>query len=285
MTNKLSSLLAGSANLQSTVQHLPEMLSVLLITGSAYTLANFTWNLYPQNKDLMLTPSVITSNLPTKTINSSHLTRAISNAHLFGVTSNNNNVTTKAPITKLNLVLKGVLAAVPISLSSVIIARKKNGPEEIYTIGDRLPGNVTIKEIHAEHVIIDRGGQLETLRLPKESSRQNIAYVSSISGTQSLKDIRNQILKDPTSFGDYALPIVVKENGKQIGYRLDFQAKGDIFKRAGLRSTDIITSVNGMKLDTPQKSIRALRKMRTSNRLNLIVRRNGTDVKINLRLQ
>lgn len=285
MTNKLSSLLSGLANLQSTAQHLPEILSVLLITGCAYTLANFTWNLYPQNNDLTLAPSIITDGLQSKKNNSSHLTRAISNAHLFGVTSNNNKITTKAPITKLNLVLKGVLAAVPSSLASVIIARKKNGPEEIYTIGDRLPGNVTIKEIHAEHVIIDRGGQLETLRLPKEGGGQNIAYVSSTTGTQSLKDMRNLILKDPTSFGDYALPIIVKENGKQIGYRLDFQAKGDILKKAGLRSTDIIISVNGMKLDTPQRSISALRKMRTSNRLNLIVKRNGTHVKVNLRLK
>lgn len=32
-------------------------------------------------------------------------------------------------------------------------------------------------------------------------------------------------MSNPTSFGDYALPVVVKENGKQVGYRLQPQKK------------------------------------------------------------
>ena len=288
MTNSLSSLFTGSANLQFATQRLPEIFSVLLIVGCSYTLATITWDLVPQNNDVSDTSVIISNNKPTTRTNATQAFRQLSNAHLFGVFQKNN-ITTKAPETKLDLVLKGVLATTPMSLASAIIARKKNGPEDIYGIGDKLPGNVTIKEIHADHVIISRGGQLETLRLPKDSSSKNFISTSRTQstsfGNQSLKDVRNQIMKDPTSFGDYALPIVVKEKGKQVGYRLDFQGKGDVFKKAGLKTTDIITSVNGMKLDTPQKSIRALRKMRTSTALNLVVRRNGADVNISLKLQ
>ena len=288
MTNSLSTLFAGSTNLQFATQRLPEILSVLLIAGCSYTLATITWNLIPQNNAVSDTPVFISNNKPATRTNATQTFRQLSNAHLFGVVQKNN-VTTKAPETKLDLVLKGVLAATPMSIASAIIARKKNGPEDIYGIGDKLPGNVTIKEIHPDHVIISRGGQLETLRLPKDSSSKSFISTSRAqsisSGKQSLKDVRNQIIKDPTSFGDYALPIVVKEKGKQVGYRLDFQCKGEVFKKAGLKTTDIITSVNGIKLDTPQKSIRALRKMRTSNALNLIVKRNGADVNISLKLQ
>ena len=288
MTNSLSTLFAGSTNLQFATQRLPEILSVLLIAGCSYTLATITWNLIPQNNAVSDTPVFISNNKPATRTNATQTFRQLSNAHLFGVVQKNN-VTTKAPETKLDLVLKGVLAATPMSIASAIIARKKNGPEDIYGIGDKLPGNVTIKEIHPDHVIISRGGQLETLRLPKDSSSKSFISTSRAqsisSGKQSLKDVRNQIIKDPTSFADYALPIVVKEKGKQVGYRLDFQSKGEVFKKAGLKTTDIITSVNGIKLDTPQKSIRALRKMRTSNALNLIVKRNGADVNISLKLQ
>ena len=290
MTYNISTLLAGSANLQSTTQRLPEILSVLLIAGSAYTLANITWNALPESNDLTVTPIIKGNNQTTEKTNSAQSFRQLSNAHLFGVVSKKTNiVSTRAPETKLDLVLKGVLATSPMSMASAIIARKKNGPEDIYSIGDKLPGNVTIKEIHPEHVIISRGGQLETLRLPKDSDLNTFTSSSTKKpvsfGKQSLKNVRDQIIKDPTSFGDYALPIVVKEKGKQVGYRLDFQDKGDIFKKAGLRASDVITSVNGMPLDTPQKSIRALRQMRTTAQLNLIVKRNGSDVKINFRLQ
>lgn len=291
MINTVSSLFAESARTQLAVQRLPEILSVLLIIGSTYTLANITWDLYPQNKSSASTSSFVADAKHTQKPNSSQLFRALSNAHLFGIASNKTQTTTKAPITKLNLVLKGVLAAIPTSLATAIIARKKNGPEEIYAIGDRLPGNVTIKEIHADHVIIDRGGQLETLRLQKDRdipgfSHTSRSYVSpASSGIQSLKDIRNQIIRDPTSFAEYALPILVKEKGKQIGYRLDLQAKGGAFKKAGLKPTDVIIAINGIKLDTPKNSMRALRKIRTSTRLDLTIRRNGRDVKLNLRLQ
>lgn len=289
MINKVSSLFADSATAQLTAQRLPEILSVLLITGSVYTLANITWNLYPQNNNVASESSFVTGS-EINTANSSQLHREISQAHLFGVASSKTRTTTEAPITKSNLVLKGILAAVPTSLATVIIAMKKNGPENIYLIGDKLPGNVTIKEIHIDHVIIERNGQLETLRLPKDSGVRGFTQTtdfgtSTTFGTQSLKDVRNQIIKDPTSFADYALPIIVKEKGKQIGYRLDFQEKGDVFKKAGLKTTDVITAINGIKLDTPKKSIRALRQMRTSTQLNLTIRRNGRDVKLKLRLQ
>ena len=170
MTYNISTLLAGSTNLQSTTQRLPEILSVLLIAGSAYTLANITWNALPESNDLTVTPIIKGNNQTTEKTNSAQSFRQLSNAHLFGVVSKKTNiVSTRAPETKLDLVLKGVLATSPMSMASAIIARKKNGPEDIYSIGDKLPGNVTIKEIHPEHVIISRGGQLETLRLPKDS--------------------------------------------------------------------------------------------------------------------
>ena len=290
MKNNITNLLAGSATLQTTLQRFPEILSVILIAGCSYTLATITWGLLPEGHDSAATPAIVSYSAP-KT-NSTQLFRQLSNAHLFGVASKQtNSVPTSAPVTKLNYVLKGVLATEPMSLASAIIAQRKGGPEDIYGIGDKLPGNVTIEEIHPDHVILKRNGQLETLKLPEESG--NLSFTASASNTrrsntsgkQSLKGVRDQILKDPTSFGDYALPIVVKERGKQIGYRLDFQAKGEVFTAAGLKSTDVITSINGIALNTPQKSMRALRGMRAAKQLNLVVSRNGADVRINLQLQ
>ena len=56
MTNNLSTLFAGSENLQLATQRLPEILSVLLIAGCCYTLATITWDLVPQNNTVSDTP-------------------------------------------------------------------------------------------------------------------------------------------------------------------------------------------------------------------------------------
>lgn len=294
MTLALTTKLAGSTNLQSTLQRLPEMASLLLIVACTYTLANITWELLPENETLTAAPENSGNTRQQKQPASKQLIRQLSNAHMFGVANKKETKvasTTKAPETKLSLILKGVLVATPESISSAIIARKKNGPETVYGIGDKLPGNVIVEEIHADHVILRRGDRLETLRLPKGSS-SGVTFTGKApkinpvtSDPQSLKDLRSHLLKNPTSFADYALPIVVKDEGKQIGYRLDFQEKGDLLKNAGLTSNDVIISINGIKLDSPKRAIRALRKLGTAGQVNLIVRRQGADVPISVQLQ
>lgn len=290
MTNAITSVFSGSPKIQALFQRLPEILSLVLTIVCAYTLATISWGLITENDKPTFIPEQINNNNPGNQTNALQSFRELSNAHLFGITTKKVEITqTKAPETKLNFVLKGVLAAVPMSLASAIIARSSNSAEEIYGIGDKLPGNVTIKEIHSDHVILERAGRLETLRLPKDagaaqvSSNFSTARFSS-SSDSSIKTIRDDIRRNPTSFGDYALPVVVKEKGKQIGYRLQFQEKGDVLKSAGLRATDIITSINGIKLDQPRNAMNALRKLSTANQLNIIVKRNGMEVPINLQL-
>ena len=181
-------------------------------------------------------------------------------------------------------------------MASAIIAQGKNGKEDIYGIGDKMQGGVTIKEIHPEHVILERSGRLETLKLQKISGigglkSSNKPYLNSRSMNKrgspaaALKAIRTDIMKNPASFGDYALPVVVKENGKQIGYRLKPQQKGHMLSEIGIQSSDVITQINGVKLDKPQNGIAALRKLSTAKNLNIVVKRNGAEIPLNISLQ
>ena len=67
-----------------------------------------------------------------------------------------------APETKLNLELQGVFLAEDENLSTAIVAQKSK-PGELFSIGDRLPGNATLAAVHADHVLIRRGTALEKL--------------------------------------------------------------------------------------------------------------------------
>ena len=291
MANTLITQLNTPAVLQATNQRLATIVSLIFIIASAYLLAKITWMIIAPEDDLSLAaPVSIQSQASRQTQQDSF--RKLSAANLFGkVDSVAPPQPSKAPETKLNLTLRGVLAAKPSELASAIIAQGTSGKEDIYSIGDKVSNGVLIKEIHPTYVVLDRNGRLETLRLPKDSGvagfkpNQTRRNIRASSPASALKEIRGNILKNPTSFGDYALPVLVKENGKQIGYRLKPQKKGELLSELGIQSTDVIVQINGVKLDKPQNGISALRKLSTAKNLDIVVKRNGVEIPLNISLQ
>lgn len=295
MANTLIAQLNNPAVLQQYNQRLATIVSLLLIIACAYLLVEVTWMFLPQTEESVVPVQQKKQGAVNKQTQQNNF-RKLTSANIFGVSAKASAPKqTKAPETKLNLTLKGVLAAKPMAMASAIIAQGKSGKEEIYGVGDRMPGGVIIKEIHPEYVVLERNGQLETLKLQKISGISNLGSTGQSRNKRNLtlnrspgaalKEIRSNILKNPTSFGEYALPVLVKENGKQVGYRLRPQKKGELLSELGIQGTDIITEINGVKLDNPQNGISALRKLSTAKNLNIVVKRNGAEVPLNITLQ
>ena len=288
--------LANKPALQRLNTALPAMVSIALVITIGYALATLSWQLYqsmqPAESALGGTPPITP---PATRTPSSQSVRQITRAWLFGKPENSKSapVQKNAPVTKLNLVLRGVLAADPDALALAIIAKGKgkSGKEEIYGIGDTIQHGVTLREIHPDHIIIERNGRAEKLVMPKSKGGGSFTASASkrtssdAANATSLRDIRQQIMKNPTSFGDYALPIVVKENGKQIGYRLRPQKKGHLLQQYGLMPNDIITEINGVKLDKPQNGIKALRELSSASSVSLTVKRGQSYVPLDIQLQ
>lgn len=294
MANTLITQLNNPVVLKQLNQRSSTVASVLLIIACAWLLVKITWMFFPQSEDMSLTAPQNVRPLVSPSNQQNNFNK-LTTANVFGVSEKVVLASAeKAPETRLNLTLKGVLASVPMAKASAIIAQGKSGKEDIYGIGDKIPGGVSIKEIHPDYVVLERRGQLETLKLQKisgvgnlKSSRQSTASSGSLasgSPAAALKQIRTNILKNPASFGDYALPVVVKENGKQIGYRLQPQQKGQLLAELGIQQNDVIVQINGVKLNKPQNGIAALRKLSTAKNLNIVVKRNGAEVPLNISL-
>jgi general secretion pathway protein C len=294
MSNTLIAQLNNPAVLLRINQRAATVMSVLLIIACAYLLVEMTWLLFPQGDSVTLPAQQKINSANNKQAKQEQF-RKLTSANIFGLAQTTTaQEQTKAPETRLNLTLRGVLAAKPMSLATAIIAQGKTGKEDIYSVGDKMQGGVLIKEIFPEYITLERNGRLETLKLEKISdvpgftpSPKSTNLPSSRRGSPAaaLTEIRSNILKNPASFGEYALPVVVKENGKQIGYRLRPQEKGDMLAELGLQSSDVITEINGVKLDKPQNGISALRKLSTAKNLNIVVKRNGAEVPLNISLQ
>lgn len=277
------SLNISEATLTKLNQVLPTIITVILIIACSYTLSQITWAIIPAGKNLS-TPNTFKP----KTTSKQQLNNysEISNAHLFGTfqQSATKTANTDAPETRLNLVLKGVLATTPMEYGSAIISAGKNGKEDTYSLGDKI-SSATIKEIYADRVILERAGKFETLRMPKDESGN---LIQSAPGSSSrvrpstpgavLSDIRSQILKNPTSFGKYAIPIPFNVNGKLRGYRLQPQGDRSLFDTVGLDPNDVIVAVNGVELNNPTKGLKALRSLQRAKSIDLTILRNGAEL-------
>ena len=294
MANVLITQLNNPVVLQQLSQRLAVLSSLLLIVACAWLLVELTWLFFPQDDQTTLPVQQQNRALINKQTQQNSF-KSLTTANIFGVSDKAvPQKQLKVPETKLNLALKGVLAANPMSRASAIIAKGKSGKEDIFSVGDKMPGGILVKEIHPEYVVLERNGLLETLKLQKVSgigglglsnSRRPSSSARARSPAAALKEIRGDILKNPTSFGDYALPVVVKENGKQVGYRLQPQKKGKLLAELGIESSDVITKINGVKLDNPKNGIVALRKLSSAKTLIIVVKRNGAEIPLNISLQ
>jgi len=281
--NTLADNLPKALNVNTINRILPPIVTVVLIIACSYTLSQLTWLLIP-GENQQTAPLGVKSNGSQKKQTTNY--REITNAHLFGIfqQTTTKQTQTEAPETRLNLVLKGVLATNPMEYGNAIISQGKNGKEDTYAPGDKISSAI-LKEIYADRVILERSGKLETLRMPKDNSEnlltssppEEMAVPPSTPGGV-LSDIRKKILKNPTSFGKYAIPVPYNENGKLRGYKLQPQGDNSLFDAVGLEPNDVVIGVNGVELNNPTMGLKALRSLQSAKSIDLTILRNGAEM-------
>lgn len=154
------------------IERLASLVNVLLLLALSYTLAQFTWALWPTPVSVQR-PMAVASAAPGSAPAAMTSFADIANWHLFGkyeaVANTPPPVAGPPPETPLNLTLRGVIASNNRADARAIIA-DQSGKESHYGMDAELPGGALLKEIHADHIILSRNNQNETLSLPKNPS-------------------------------------------------------------------------------------------------------------------
>lgn len=217
--------------------------------------------------------------------------------------------TQDAPETALQLQLRGTLN-LDSSDGGIAIIADASGNESAYRVGDTLPGEATLTAIYAGRVLLSRGGGDEGLsllppagdgrgagaptagqRVPQGMQRSLDAargqgalpgsagnpFVNPVisTGVPSLESLRTATGTDVAELARQVNVQPVMENGRFAGVRLTVGRDSDILARTGLRSTDVITAVNGIPLDGPQRQGELLQMLQGARQLNLTIRRDG----------
>jgi general secretion pathway protein C len=195
------------------------------------------------------------------------------------------------PKTTLALILKGIVTVEPMQRALAIIAEK--GPkneENLYSIGDKVPGNAVLSEIYADRVLLRRGGVLETLMMqldenaglakksqPEVLSGNDETIVSMGDGVHWEIDnaYLEQRLNDIPSLAREVGVEVYKENNVQEGYKLVSARGSKLLRELGLQPGDVLHEVNGVKLNTIQGGLSAYQRIRDAEEIRVVISRNG----------
>lgn len=242
--------------------------------------------------------------------------QSVANWHLFGSAAGPIDLAQlaqAAPATALKLALRGTLNENAPEGGVAIIA-DESGTDRAYRVGDALPGDAKLEGIYAGRVLLSRAGVNESLELPTTESgpaaspggaapipsrpldpalanaiganlpghQAPAAFVAPVMapGGPSLESFRNNLGVDPQQLAKDVQILPVIENGRMAGVRLSVGRDSDLLARAGLRPSDIVTAVNGIPLDGPQRSAELMATLKDARRVQVTVRRDGQDVQL-----
>jgi general secretion pathway protein C len=276
---------------QRYARWLPAAVDLLLVIVIARLLAALLWALVPAPPGWRPAPAAVAAQDPSTVLD---LNR-IGAAQLFGdyLKPANPGITalTTAPDTNLNLTLLGILANGHNKASSRALI--SNGSEEKpYSIDQAVAPGAVLTAIFPDRVVLSRNGQYETLRLDKSqpsSAAPPIAMASSVGDSgaaESLGQIRAQMLANPAKAQDYirVTPAAGAGGNGQIGYRIFPGKDRAVFNDAGLHPGDVVTSINGVSLDDPSKSLQLLSDLSNASQVSLTIQRGGETQTVNVNL-
>ncbi|ROR29578.1 type II secretion system protein GspC [Inmirania thermothiophila] len=277
------------ARLSRTLARTAEL---VLLAVTAWLLARLTWLLVLPPAP----PPVAAADAAPTTARSGDplaLARRIAAAHLMGeappAAAPAGPAQAPPPATALRLTLRGVLASGDPAAARAIIA-DASGEEAPYAPGARLPGDAVLEAVGPDHVLLRRGGRLERLVLAEpeagaaDAAPPPAAAAAAPAGRRSLREYRDALLTDPQSVADAVRVEPVSRDGAFLGFRLRPGRDRTLLARLGLRSSDIITEVNGVRLDSPVRALEVLGTLEGTDTVEVTVLRRGRPERLTVRL-
>ena len=280
-------MLAGCRN-AAGAPAAPMVANVVLIAAIAWLAALLTWQALPGAAPRPDT--TIPATAPAVTDDPGR--RAdVAALHLFGEAPNEpasasaRRIPTEAPETRLNLKLTGVFATG--DGNGIAIISAGGAEESVFGVGERVAGQATVDGIYADRVILERNGNLETLRLAEEgiATTPSGAAAPGDSGNREIqriarraRELRERLTRNPLELARMVRFQPYLRDGELLGYRIQPRsADAALLADLGLRPTDVITEVNGMSLSDPRQAQQVLNQMRTARTISVTWLRDGRE--------
>ena len=261
----------------------PRVLTVLLVIAIAWQLVQLTWLLLDRRTDgnvAIAPPPATVASAQGRKVD----VQSIVERHMFGIQAAPQMDASNAEVTKLNLVLAGTWASEDPAKGFAFIGESANAAR-MYGVGKSVRQGTVLHSVYSDRVILDTGGQLEALLLPRLSnaSLAQIARPAPRPQTnQFTENLRRMAETNPSAFAEIVRPQPVFANGAQRGYRVYPGRNRQQFAKLGLQPGDLVLSINGTPLDDPQRGMEIFNTMGASDRVSVVVERNGQPQELSL---
>jgi general secretion pathway protein C len=180
------------------------------------------------------------------------------------------------------LVLAGVIAVADPQKGMAIVGPNA-GSARLVSVGGTIDGGVKLHSVYGDRVLLDRGGAIEALFLPKTLGPALAVTPPAASPGQRLQALsQNSML-----LNGLARVQAVFTAGKLSGYRVFPAGRNSIvaFTQLGLMPGDLITAINGTALDDPNRASEVLQTLSNAGSANVTVSRNGKMQEVGLNLE
>ena len=165
------------------------------------------------------------------------------------------------------------------------------GPAKVFSVGDNVSG-ASLHSVYLDHVILDRGGTLESLQLPRQvSANRAMPPPPRRPGgdprtVAAVANIRRMVQQDPGLLDQVMRTVASYDNaaGKLRGFRAYPGRNREIFNKLGLKPGDLVTAINGQALDDPQRSQEVFNTIQSSDHVTVTVERGGQKQDISLNI-
>ncbi len=227
---------------------------------------------------------------------------------------------TNAEDTKLNLQLRGVLMSTDPKAARAIIAN--GSKQDLYAVDDVLPvgHNVKLAKVLAERVILNNAGRPESLWLydeankpgassnsgayyrPPQQSPQSQQSPPSFAATSEYNpgatdvamereasessDLSDEVasVTGAKNLTDVVKMSVERRNGQVVGYKIRPGREADLFTELGFEAGDIVTSINGIQLDSSNKVMQVYRELKDQTSATLTLLRGDEEMTMDITL-
>ncbi len=213
------------------------------------------------------------------------------------------------PIVPLNLRLVGIFFMERGGDRALALIADGNGPERGYRLGEPLPGGARLQRIQRDHVVVSRNGREEVLKLPKlgEATLMNAPTIAPpdapepavepapepatsrgapvIDASAVAERLRGEAMTRPQALEDIAFASPYLQNGQFVGFRLRPGRDRQIFQQLGLNGGDVLTEINGNRLNNPAQGLALLQEVLGADQINVRVLRNGAEIPLTFSLR
>lgn len=279
---------------------LPPVVVGVLVLLIAFNLADLTWRLLesPTVDAVAPPPVAVSGSAP-----DAQRYQALSGWEPFGRAPDESagaisaDLLLDAPDTTLNLSLIGTVQASELpERGSMVIPEQGaavisgSARQQLYWTGDQIEGagNAALHSVFNDRVLLDRGdGRLETLRFPESvstqsqssrlSARPQVRNVAPVRGAGSSAPLPAAIGEVAELLSEHIQFAMHTENGQVLGFRVQPRGDPSVFSELGLEAGDVLTEVNGMRLNDLRNASQVLQALGETQMANVMIRRNGLD--------